>query len=69
MGMVSGVLVLMGFAKLGFFMICGPFFLTVFFTVFWPNPLDLPRKALLMDVPGKRYPPGKNPITPLTGSG
>ena len=26
MGMVSGVLVLMGVAKVGFFMICGPFF-------------------------------------------
>ena len=26
MGMVSGVLVLMGFAKLGFFIIFGPFF-------------------------------------------
>ena len=26
MGMVSGVLVLMGFAKVGFFMIFGPFF-------------------------------------------
>ena len=26
MGMVSGVLVFKGFAKVGFFMICGPFF-------------------------------------------
>ena len=26
MGMVSGILVLMGFAKVGFFMIFGPFF-------------------------------------------
>ena len=31
MGMVSGVLVLMGFAKVGFFMIFDPFFWTVFF--------------------------------------
>ena len=31
MGMVSGVLVLMGVAKLGFFMIFGPFFFDNFF--------------------------------------
>ena len=67
--MVSGVLVLMGFAKLGFFHDFWTVCFDRFFTVFWPNPLDLPRKALLMDVPGKRYPLGKNPITPLTGSG
>ena len=32
MGMVSGVLVLMGFAKVGFFMIFGPFVLDRFFS-------------------------------------
>ena len=34
MGMVSGVLVLMGSAKVGFFMIFGPFCLTDFMTRF-----------------------------------